>query len=121
MNRKATGDDAEQLACDYLTTRGLQLLGRNFHCRGGEIDLIMRHGDSLVFVEVRYRRHTTYGRAAETVSPGKQQRIIRCAQYYISRHRQWNAAARFDVVGIEGQPGRLHIDWIRDAFRPHAG
>lgn len=116
MNRRACGHDAEQLACDYLTKRGLSLLARNFYCRGGEIDLVMLHGDSLVFVEVRYRRRTAYGRAAETVSPRKQSRIIRCAQYYLTRHRQWNTAVRFDVVGIEGDPGQPKIEWISDAF-----
>jgi putative endonuclease len=120
MNRRATGNDAEQLACDYLTTHGLQLLTRNFHCRRGEIDLVLRHGDSLVFVEVRYRRYRAYGRAAETVSPDKQRRIIRCAQYYLTRHRRWNTAVRFDVVGIEGEPGEPKIEWIVDAFRPGA-
>jgi putative endonuclease len=117
MTRRATGHEAEQLACDYLTTHGLRLLTSNFHCRGGEIDLIMQHGDNLVFVEVRYRRHTAYGHAAETVSAGKQARIIRCAQYYLTRHQCWNAAVRFDVVGIEGHPGKLKIQWISDAFR----
>lgn len=116
MNRRASGNDAEQLACDYLTARGLQLLTRNFCCRGGEIDLVMQHGDSLVFVEVRYRRCTAYGRAAETVSPLKQSRIIRCARYYLARHRRWNTAVRFDVVGIEGAPGQMNIEWISDAF-----
>jgi putative endonuclease len=120
MNRRATGNDAEQLACDYLTTRGLRLLTRNFHCRGGEIDLVMQHGDSLVFVEVRYRRRPCYGHAAETVTPDKQIRIIRCAQYYLTRYRQWNTAVRFDVVGIEGNPGQLKLNWICDAFRPGA-
>jgi len=120
MNRRASGHDAEELACDYLTSRGLRLLARNFHCRGGEIDLIMQHGDSLVFIEVRYRRHTAYGRAAETVSPHKQSRIIRCARYYLTRHRCWNAAVRFDVVGIEGKPGEQQVEWISDAFRTGA-
>jgi putative endonuclease len=120
MNRRATGNDAEQLACDYLTTHGLRLLARNFHCRGGEIDLVMQHGDSLVFVEVRYRRHANYGHAAETVSAEKQGRIIRCAQYYLTRHRRWNTAVRFDVVGIEGNPGQIQIEWISDAFRADA-
>lgn len=120
MTHRASGRDAERLACDYLTTCGLKLLTSNFHCRGGEIDLVMQHGDSLVFVEVRYRRHTRYGRAAETVSAGKQARIIRCAQYYLTRHRQWNTAVRFDVVGIEGDPGKLKIEWISDAFRASA-
>jgi len=116
MNRKAIGDRAEQLACDYLQRRGLQLLQRNFRCRGGEIDLIMQHHDSLVFVEVRYRRRTAWGRAAETVSSDKQSRLIRCAQHYINRYRQWNTAARFDVVSIEGEPGAIQLEWISDAF-----
>jgi putative endonuclease len=120
MNRKATGDSAEQLACRYLQTQGLKLLQRNFYCRGGEIDLVMQHGDSLVFVEVRYRQHTTYGRAAETISERKQSRVIRCAQYYINLHQRWNTATRFDVVSIEGEPGQLQLEWIRDAFRADA-
>ena len=117
MNQKAIGNDAEQIACRYLERRGLKLLQRNFFCRGGEIDLIMQHGDALVFVEVRYRRCTSYGRAAETVSQRKQGRVIRCAQYYLTRHRVWNAAARFDVVSIEGVAGSMRIEWIANAFQ----
>ena len=120
MNRKATGDSAEQLACRYLQTQGLKLLQRNFYCRGGEIDLVMQHGDSLVFVEVRYRRYTSHGRAAETVSQRKQGRVIRCAQYYLARYRCWNSAARFDVVSIEGVPGQMRIAWITNAFQANA-
>lgn len=117
MNHRATGDQAETLACNFLQCRGLTLVTRNFHCRGGEIDLVMRDSGTLVFVEVRYRRQTRYGRAAETVVKRKQVRIIRCAQYYIHCHHAWNDAARFDVVSIEGEPGNLAIDWLKDAFR----
>ncbi len=117
MNRKAIGDHAEQHACQYLQQRGLKLLQRNFRCRGGEIDLIMQHGDSLVFIEVRYRRRTDFGCAAETVSPLKQSRLIRCAHVYMNRHRCWNTASRFDVVGIEGDTDQMRIDWITDAFQ----
>lgn len=120
MNRKAIGDSAERLACKYLQQHGLKLLQRNFFCRGGEIDLVMQHGDSLVFVEVRYRRYTAFGGAAETISQHKQGRVIRCARYYISRHRRWNTASRFDVICIEGEPGNLRIEWISDAFRADA-
>jgi putative endonuclease len=120
MNRKAIGDNAERLACQYLQRHGLKLLGRNFRCRGGEIDLIMQHGDSLVFVEVRYRRRTGFGRAAETVSALKQDRVIRCAQVYINQHRCWNKAARFDVLSVEGETDQLRIDWITNAFQTKA-
>jgi putative endonuclease len=120
MNRKAIGDNAERLACEYLKNRGLKLVQRNFQCRGGEIDLIMQHDDSLVFIEVRYRKHTTHGRAAETVSQRKQDRVIRCAQYYLTRHRGWNTVTRFDVVSIEGAPGQMQIEWITNAFQATA-
>jgi putative endonuclease len=116
MQRKAIGDRAEHLAYLYLKKRGLSLLHRNFRCRGGEIDLIMRDADSLVFVEVRYRSSTDYGRAAETVSARKQDRIIRCAQYYMTRHGLWNTTARFDVVCLEGNAENPRVEWISDAF-----
>lgn len=116
-NRKTIGDNAESAACNYLVAQGLKLLARNFRCRGGEIDLVMQHHDSLVFVEVRYRKRTDYGHAAETVTRTKQQRVIRCAQFYMSRHGGWNMAARFDVVSIEGSLCARRIEWISDAFR----
>ncbi len=117
MTHRTTGYRAETLACSFLQHRGLALVTRNFHCRGGEIDLVMKDRGVLVFVEVRYRRQTHYGRAAETVARSKQVRIIRCAQYYMHRHHAWNAAARFDVVSIEGEPDDPAIDWLQDAFR----
>ncbi len=117
LNRKGIGDEAEALACEYLGKQGLILLERNYRCRGGEIDLVMQHDDSLVFIEVRYRRNTGYGSAAETVTVNKQRRLIHCARVYMKHRRAWNVPARFDVVSIEGQPGNLKIDWISDAFQ----
>jgi putative endonuclease len=116
MNRKATGDSAEQLACGFLQRQGLRLLTRNYRCRRGEIDIVMRHGDSLVFVEVRYRRRTAFGSAAETVSTTKQARIIHCANCYLAQHRAWNEPARFDVVCIEGSVQQRRIEWLQNAF-----
>ncbi|MFQ5643450.1 MAG: YraN family protein [Thiogranum sp.] len=118
MDRKATGDHAETLACRHLVRHGLTLLTRNFRCRRGEIDLVMRDGDSLVFVEVRYRRQAGFGRAAETVSRTKQNRIIHCARCYMTAHQSWNMAARFDVVAIEGRLDDFTVEWIADAFQP---
>lgn len=120
MNRKATGDRAEGLVCRYLEQRGLVLLERNYRCRGGEIDLIMCEGDTLVFIEVRYRRSTAFGRAAETVSASKRSRLVQCAGRYLTQHRAWHRPARFDVVCIEGELRREGIDWLRDAFRADA-
>jgi putative endonuclease len=118
MNRKRIGNHAESLACGYLKRRGLRLLSRNFRCRRGEIDLIMQDGDSLVFVEVRYRKQAHFGHAAETVSRIKQTRIIHCARYYMNIHHSWNEPARFDVVSIEGRPDDMKIEWLPDAFQP---
>jgi putative endonuclease len=117
QNRKAVGDEAEALACEYLSGQGLNLLARNYRCRGGEIDLVMQHDDSLVFIEVRYRRNTGHGRASETVTASKQRRLIHCARVYMQRHHTWNVPARFDVVSIEGPRGELQIDWISNAFQ----
>lgn len=114
MNRQQRGQQTEQAACRYLQERGLRLVTRNFRCRSGEIDLVMTDGDSLVFVEVRYRRHDRYGSAAETVDARKQARIIRCAQYYLQRHPGARSRpARFDVISMDAGQG-LH--WIPDAF-----
>jgi len=78
----------------------------------------MQDGDSLVFVEVRYRKQAHFGHAAETVSRIKQTRIIHCARYYMNIHHSWNEPARFDVVSIEGKPDEMKIEWLPDAFQP---
>jgi len=108
----------EELACRYLETRGGRILERNYRCRLGEIDIIGRIDDCLVFVEVRYRRSSRFGDPAETVDRRKQQRMIRTAQHYLSRHGRGAAglATRFDVAAIRPGPGQPAVDWITDAF-----
>ena len=118
MNRKTVGRRAESFACNFLTNHGMRLLTRNFHCRRGEIDLVMQDGDSLVFVEVRYRKTPYFGRAAETVSRTKQTRIIHCARYYLQISESWNTPARFDVVSLEGNEEAPRVNWIKNAFQP---
>ncbi len=89
---------------------------RNFRCRGGEIDLVMLHGDCLTFVEVRYRRSARFSAPAPTVDNRKQQKILRTAAMYLARHKRFaNHTMRFDVVAISGDRA---VDWIQDAFRP---
>lgn len=106
------GREAEDLACRHLESRGLRLLERNYRCRAGELDLVMRERDQLVFVEVRYRSHRGYGSAVESVDARKQRRLIDAARHYLQRHGT-HAACRFDVVGIDAA-GR--VEWLRDAF-----
>ncbi len=111
----AAGAGAEDIACTHLEKSGLSVVERNYRCRVGEIDLIMRDREDLVFVEVRYRRHDAYGSAAESISSAKRTRIITTAAYYLQRQPA-EPPCRFDVVAIGGEaPHR--IEWIRDAFQ----
>lgn len=111
------GAHAEDLACAFLRARGLGLLARNYHCRRGEIDLVMSAGDTLVFVEVRYRAREDFGSGAESVDARKRARLIAAAGHYLQRHTGAGArACRFDVVSITGPIGRERIDWIEHAF-----
>ena len=117
----ALGSRSEQAALDYLLERGLKLLARNFRCRLGEVDLVMEDGDSLVFVEVRYRSFTTrYASAIATVGPAKQQRLARAAAMFLARHRKHqDRCVRFDVIGMDAAAdGQCKLQWVRDAFRP---
>ena len=110
-----TGKEAEAHACRHLQAEGLQLLQRNYHTRRGEIDLIMQDKDSLVFVEVRFRRQSHFGSAAESVDRKKQSRLIDCASHYIQTFPEIaRQPCRFDVVSIGGNMD--NIEWIRDAF-----
>lgn len=122
----AVGRVAEDLACRHLEAQGLKLLAANFRCPGSELDLIMREGDCVVFVEVRFRRSARYGGGAESVDRRKQERLGACALYYLQRHpRLARLASRFDVVAIApggsdsaaGPGGEQRIEWIRDAFQ----
>jgi len=110
---------AEALAERHLLAEGMRLVTRNYRFRGGEIDLIMEHAGVTVFVEVRYRRGTVYGSAAESVDRRKQQRLLKTATHFLqtqTRGRQ-EPACRFDVVTIEGEGQAADIEWIRDAFQ----
>ena len=108
-----SGDAAEAIAFDYLLARGLRPVARNVSSKVGEIDLIMRDGDELVFVEVRARSRSDYGGAAASVGPVKQQRLRRAAQrWLLGRYGDRWPACRFDVCALQGR----EIDWIRGAF-----
>ncbi|MCK5810203.1 MAG: YraN family protein [Cocleimonas sp.] len=113
LEGKIKGIDTEQLACDYLQSKGLQLLQRNFFSRYGEIDLIMRDKKTTVFIEVRYRKNRHYGGAAASVTPAKQQRIIKTALSYQQQNIMPDGM-RFDVVAVEGTAPK--IEWIQNAF-----
>lgn len=109
----ARGRRGEDLAAAHLGEQGFVLLERNFRCRLGELDIVARDGDTLVFVEVRSRASGGYGDPLETVNARKQKRLARVAQVYLSRRRPKFSGCRFDVIGIVGE----RIAHVRDAFR----
>lgn len=108
------GKEAERWAAEYLQQQGLLLVTQNFRSRLGEIDLVMRDGDTLVFVEVRQRRNADFGGAAASVDMKKQKKLIRAAQFYLARLHHM-PPCRFDVVLMDDDKG-LHAQWIRNAF-----
>jgi putative endonuclease len=110
--RQVTGDAAEERALRYLEGQGMRLVARNFRCKGGEIDLIMQAGQTLVFVEVRQRADSGFGGAAASVTPRKQARILLAAQVFLQRHRE-PPACRIDVVALDGE----QLRWLRNAIQ----
>lgn len=117
IKKTPPGAKAEDLALKYLKQNGLRLLARNVRGPQGEIDLIMRDGDSLVFVEVRLRRNRTFAGAAESVTCAKQTKLWATAQHYLQQENLVDKIpCRFDVVALDSLDENTTIDWIRDAF-----
>ena len=106
------GFEAEEMAFEYLLRQGLTAVERNYRCRLGEIDLIMRDGNTLVFVEVRMRASTDFGGAIESIDARKQRKLLSAARHYIGALGKI-PECRFDVVLLNGDS---HIDWIPNAF-----
>jgi putative endonuclease len=98
--RNELGSHGERIAASYLTGRGFQILDRNWRCREGELDIVARHGDALVFCEVKTRRGVGYGHPVEAVTPAKQRRLRVLAHRWLSAHDQHAPELRFDVVGV---------------------
>jgi putative endonuclease len=109
------GADAETRAAAHLQRQGLTLVTRNWRCRHGEIDLILRDGATLVFVEVRARSRADYGGAAESITAAKRGRLQRAAEAYLAQVRH-GGPCRFDAVLIEGE----RLAWLRNAFDAQA-
>jgi putative endonuclease len=115
---RKTGDDAERIAETFLVKRGLDVVARNYHCRYGEIDLIMREKDTLVFVEVKMRKVTSskidFGGALASITKSKQAKIIATAQHYLAGMKQL-PPCRFDAVLLNGMSVD-GVEWLTNAF-----
>lgn len=116
MDNIRLGKQGEQAAAEYLQNQGYTVLERNYRCLAGELDLVVRRGDVLVFVEVKTRRCLRYGRPCEAVNYYKKQHIIRTAKWYICQHRLAGLHYRFDVVEVLARAGDMSINHIANAF-----
>ena len=114
VSTQSLGSDAESRAQRFLESHGLRTVDKNYRCRFGEIDLIMVDSNTLVFVEVRLRRHRAFGSAAESVTANKQSKVVLAAQHYLVSHRH-STPCRFDVVSYDGDLGADPM-WIKNAF-----
>ena len=113
LNKKQLGQAMEQKACDLLLAKGLYLITKNYYCPFGEIDLIMQDGNEIVFIEVRFRTHSDYGNAIESINYTKQQKLLKSATHYLQKNGLIdNIDCRFDVIGFSNSK----IEWIKDAF-----
>ena len=107
------GHAAEQIAAIFLQQKGLKLLEKNFSCKYGEVDLIMHDGKMLVFIEVRLRSNTQFGGAAESITPTKQKKLSRTAEFYLQTHG--TSPCRFDAILMQTTNINA-VEWIKNAF-----
>ena len=113
MTRIETGRNAEDLAAAFLQAKGLTIIEKNFRAKVGEIDIVAKDGDEIVFVEVRARATRDFGGAAASVDGSKRRKLIRAARLWLQA-RGWDGACRFDVVALDA--GRLeHLPAAFDA------
>lgn len=106
------GAQAEQVAAQFLQKNGLRLIQRNFRCRFGEIDLILRDGETLIFAEVRQRSRGDFGGAAASIDAHKQRRLILTAQHYLASLPHI-PPCRFDAVLLDAAD---NVEWVKNAF-----
>lgn len=114
------GQEAEQACCKYLQQQGLKLLAKNYHGRRGELDLVMCDNDTVVFVEVRYRKNDAFGGALESVTRSKQEKLRITAEQYLQQETRL-VNGRFDVVAMNEKVHNngsdiYSFEWIKNAF-----
>lgn len=114
---RAKGQEYEDLAVQYLQKQGLTILERNYQCRQGEIDIIAKNSEFVIFIEVKYRKNNRYGEPFAFVDTKKQRRLITTALHY-NQHKGLNEKypMRFDVVSIQAQNTQFDIQWLKNAF-----
>jgi putative endonuclease len=113
MRRRDTGILGEKIAGEFLKKRGYDIIEANYRCPEGEVDLIARHQDYLVFIEVRTKRSLAFGTPEESITAAKKERLKNVAAYYLQAHDAFPQQCRIDVVAIEldrrGKPSRIEL------------
>lgn len=117
------GSAFEARAARFLRGAGLEIITRNYRCKAGEIDLVCRDGNTLVFIEVRFRSRRGFASAAASVTPAKQRRLVATAQHYLQRHRlAERTPCRIDVIAFDHatdghqRAGEDEIQWLKNAI-----
>lgn len=113
QQRRAAGEYGEGRAAGLLTAAGMVLLDRNWRCELGELDLVLRDGEALVFCEVKTRTDASYGSALEAVGPRKLARLRRLAARWMAEHHVHADHVRLDLVGVHLGPGRPRLEHVR--------
>ena len=123
LNSNDVGERAERAACDWLNRQGLVAVMRNYRCPFGEIDIIMLHNDTLVFVEVRYRKHQQFGGASASVDGRKQKKLVNSANHFLQQHQRFSESpCRFDVLAAKpcqssaAKQQDFEWQWIQNAI-----
>lgn len=116
LGRIQTGKRGEDIAVDYLTRAGYRVIDRNYRCPFGEIDIVAKDKDTVVFVEVRSRKSEEFGDPQLSVGLDKQRRLSRIALNYIEEKGLHHCNARFDVVAVKMLPGNEEVELIQNAF-----
>lgn len=121
QNKRKLGTFYEQIAGSYLIEKGYEIQCYNYRCYCGEIDIIARKGEELIFVEVKYRKNLSMGNPLEAVTSKKQQTIAKCAQVYMLQNKVEDTACRFDVIGIIGkiEDSDYEVIHIENAFEAY--
>lgn len=111
---KQIGDEGESVVCDFLKEKGYAIADRNYHMRGGEVDIIATKDNLYVFCEVKTRKSKAYA-PSEAVNTAKQKRLVKTAEHYLYTHELWNVDVRFDVAEVLYDKEH-HIHYIENAF-----
>ena len=110
------GRFGEEMARAFLVSQGYEVLGLNWRCRYGEVDLVCRIRETVVFVEVKTRNTATLETPAEALTQRKQSKLIKSASLFLSQHKLWHVQSRFDLVSVYFQTHHCQVDHVPNAF-----